>query len=219
MRELLDDVTAGEVAPGELLPREVDLVERFNVSRGVVRECLRGLEERGIVRVKHGVGATVNEPYDWDVLDPDVIDALLRSPHAGALEAEASECQRLLEVEAAGLAAKRARDVDLTALKDALVRMAGAADRAARVPTAVDRFHEADIDFHRALVRAADNRAIGRISEPLHRALAVAARRRGHDSALDDAIADDHRILTAVEAGNADDAGEAMAAHLGGAGA
>jgi DNA-binding FadR family transcriptional regulator len=219
MRELLDDVVAGQVAPGELLQREVDLQNRFKVSRGVVRECLRGLEERGIVRVKHGVGATVNEPYDWDVLDPEVIDAMLQSPHAGKLQAEASECQRLLEVEAASLAAKRAQDEDLTALKGALERMVGAAERAAEVPAAVDRFYEADIDFHRAVVRAAGNRAIGRTSEPLHRALAVATRGRGDDSALAGAIAEHRRILSAIEAGNADGAREAMAAHLADAGA
>jgi GntR family transcriptional repressor for pyruvate dehydrogenase complex len=219
MRELLDDVFAGQVAPGERLQREVDLKDRFKVSRGVVRECLRGLEERGIVRVKHGVGATVNDPYDWDVLDPEVIDAMLQSPHAEALEAEASECQRLLEVEAAGLAAERRQGEDLDALNDALERMDAAAERAAQVPAAVDRFYEADIDFHRAVVRAAGNRAIGRTSEPLHRALAVAARRRGGDSALEDAITAHRRILTAVEAGNADDARKAMAAHLADAGA
>src|SRR5918999_39849 len=132
MRELLDDIVGGAVPPGEMLPREVDLVERFGVSRGVVRECIRGLEERGVVRVKHGRGATVTEPPDWDVFDPDVLEALLRSPDGDALEAEAIECQRLLEVEAAGLAAQRARDEDLAALTDAVARMKGAAGHAAR---------------------------------------------------------------------------------------
>jgi DNA-binding FadR family transcriptional regulator len=214
MRELLDDVAAGRFAPGEMLPREVDLVERFKISRGVVRECLRGLEERGIVRVKHGRGATVNEPSEWDVFDPDVLEAMLRSPHGDEVEAEAIECQRLLEVEAAGRAAERARENDLDALNGALERMAGAAEHAVRVPAAVDRFHEAHMDFHRAVVQAAGNRAIGRMSGPLHRALAIAARHRGQDSELERAIGEHQRIVTAVAAGDADAARAAMAAHL-----
>jgi GntR family transcriptional regulator, galactonate operon transcriptional repressor len=214
MRELLDDIVAGAVAPGEMLPREVDLVERFQVSRGVVRECLRGLEERGVVRVKHGRGATVTEPQEWEVFDPDVLEAMLRSPHGDALEEEAIECQRLLEIEAAGLAAERARDEDLAALTAAIDRLAEADDHAARVPAAVDRFHDADLDFHRAIVRASGNRAIGRLSAPLHRALAVAARRRADVPGPDDAVGAHRRILSAVAAGNADAAREAMGAHL-----
>jgi DNA-binding GntR family transcriptional regulator len=60
MRALLADIVSGALAPeGEAL-READIVERFGVSRGVARECVRGLEERGLVSVKPGRGATVN---------------------------------------------------------------------------------------------------------------------------------------------------------------
>ena len=50
---------------GSLLPRETDLAERFGISRGVVREVLRGLEERGVVTVRHGHGAIVNGQDRW----------------------------------------------------------------------------------------------------------------------------------------------------------
>jgi DNA-binding FadR family transcriptional regulator len=49
MRWVLDRVLAGEFPEGALLPREVDLAERFGVSRGVTREVIRALEERGSV--------------------------------------------------------------------------------------------------------------------------------------------------------------------------
>jgi DNA-binding FadR family transcriptional regulator len=214
MRELLEDIVAGDIEPGEMLPRETDLAERFGVSRGVVRECLRGLEERGVVRVKHGRGATVTEPADWDVFDPDVLEVILVSPQGAALEAEAVECQRLLEVEAAGLAAERAQERDLTAMRGAVARMADAAAHAARSDAAVERFYDADLDFHRAVVGASGNRAIGRMSRPLHRALAFAARRRGDISGLPRVVDEHQRILTALAAGDASAARDAMAAHL-----
>jgi DNA-binding FadR family transcriptional regulator len=53
-----------------MLPREVDLAAEFEVSRGVARETIRAMEERGLVSVKHGKGATI-EADDWDVFDPE----------------------------------------------------------------------------------------------------------------------------------------------------
>ncbi|HEY4826977.1 MAG TPA: GntR family transcriptional regulator, partial [Solirubrobacteraceae bacterium] len=75
MAEILNDWP-----PGALLPRETDLAERFGISRGVVREALRGLEERGVVTVRHGHGAIVSEPERWDILDPVVLNAVLAGP-------------------------------------------------------------------------------------------------------------------------------------------
>ena len=51
MRILIGDIASGALGPGEQLPRETDLAAQFGVSRGVARECIRGLEERGLVSV------------------------------------------------------------------------------------------------------------------------------------------------------------------------
>src|SRR5215204_286368 len=48
MRWLLGEIVSGEYEPEELLPPEVVLAERLGVSRGVVREGMRALEERGV---------------------------------------------------------------------------------------------------------------------------------------------------------------------------
>jgi GntR family transcriptional regulator, galactonate operon transcriptional repressor len=92
--------------------------------------------------------------------------------------------------------------------------MADAAGHAARSQAAVERFFDADLDFHRAVVGASGNRAIGRMSLPLHRALGIAARRRGDLSELPRTIAEHRRIVEAVAAGDSPAAREAMAAHL-----
>src|SRR5215218_10543813 len=119
MRVLIADIASGRVAPGEALPREADLAAQFGVSRGVARECLRGLEERGLVRVKHGRGATVNPDDRWNVFDPDVLGALLDGDQGAAILTEYLECRRILEIEAASLAAERATETDLANLSDA----------------------------------------------------------------------------------------------------
>jgi DNA-binding FadR family transcriptional regulator len=60
MRAMLADIASGVLAPGGAALRETDIASQFGVSRGVARECVRGLEERGLVSVKPGRGATVN---------------------------------------------------------------------------------------------------------------------------------------------------------------
>ena len=62
--ELRRAILAGEVADGELLGREPELVERFGVSRPSLREALRILEAEQLITVVRGVrgGVVVNAP-------------------------------------------------------------------------------------------------------------------------------------------------------------
>ena len=211
MRILIEEIVEGEVAPGEMLAREVDLAERFDVSRGVVRETIRGLEERGLVAVKHGRGATVREDAEWDVLDPDVLSAVLAGPGGDQLLAEALECRQNFEPEAAALAAARADSAAVEELTRAQDATAGAATRFGRNDAAAQRYREADNDFHRAVMRASGNRIVARMSEPLHRALAAAGAEDGDPKRR---MAEHDRILEAIANGDAAAARTAMADHL-----
>lgn len=215
MRVLMGDIVAGRVAAGSWLPREADIAAQFGVSRGVARECIRSLEERGMVSVKHGRGATALPLERWDVLDPDVLGALLDSKHGARILAEYLEARRVVEIAAAGLAAERATPADLAALSDAFDRMASAAERAAHSRAAEDLYQEADIAFHRALIDATGNRAFGSIVEPIHRALTAARRPLARpELRLERGLPEHQRILTAVARGDVDEAREAMRAHL-----
>jgi DNA-binding FadR family transcriptional regulator len=215
MRVLLEDVVNGRVAIGGWLPREADLAVQFSVSRGVARECVRGLEERGIVAVKHGRGATVQPEERWNVLDPDVLRALLDSDRGAEILGEYLESRRILEIAAAGLAAERADQSHLTALSDAFERMAATAARAVDSPAAEELYHEADIAFHRALIDAAGNRALGSMTEPIHRALIMARRPLARPEArLERSLPEHRRILAAVAQADPEGAREAMREHL-----
>jgi DNA-binding FadR family transcriptional regulator len=160
MRLLIADIVSGVRPAGDMLPREVDLAAEFDVSRGVARETIRAMEERGLISVKHGRGATINESDEWVVFDPDVLAATLDSERGSEVLAEYLEWRRVLEVEAAGLAAERAAKRDVQHLAAAMARME---ETAARPPshTAEERFHEADFAFHQALIAATGNRALG----------------------------------------------------------
>ncbi len=215
MQVLLSDIVAGRLAAGTSLPRETDLAAQFRVSRGVARECVRGLEERGLVTVKHGRGATVCPREVWDLFNPEVLEAVLEGDGGAAVLGEYLECRRLLEIEAAALAAERARESDLAALSDALERMKAAAERAPDNTAAESLYHQADIDFHHAVIAATGNRALGRMTEPIHRALAMARRPLARPGLrIARSIPEHRRILTAIAAGDAAEARAAMHAHL-----
>jgi GntR family transcriptional repressor for pyruvate dehydrogenase complex len=105
LQRLIALIVEGTYRPADKLPREEVLAERYFVSRGIVRECLRALEDRGLVAVRHGVGAFVAAREQWAVVQPDVLAALLRTPAAARLLPEILDFQRVLEVEAARHAA------------------------------------------------------------------------------------------------------------------
>jgi GntR family transcriptional repressor for pyruvate dehydrogenase complex len=215
MQALVADIVAGALAEGDRLPTETELAERFGVSRGVAREGLRSLEERGLVTVKHGSGATVRPATDWDMFNPEVISAVLASDRGTQLLGDYLECRRLLEIEAAGLAARRATRAHLVALSEALERMTAAATQSAGAPSAEDRFHAADVAFHRAVIQATGNHALGRMTEPVHRALAAARRPLARpELRVERSLPEHRRILAAIAEGDADAARAAMRDHL-----
>src|SRR5580658_7923454 len=59
--QLTEAITSRRLPPGKLLPLERDLGEQFKVSRTVVREAVRSLAARGLVRVTAGRGVEVIE--------------------------------------------------------------------------------------------------------------------------------------------------------------
>lgn len=215
MRVLLEDIANGTLKPGERVARESDLATQFGVSRGVVRECLRGLEERGMITVRQGSGARVNPRASWNVLDPDVLAVLLNSDSGVTALFELLECRRVIEVEAAGLAAQRATGANLTRLSEALARMVAAAERAHRSTSAEELFHSADIDFHQAVFEASGNRALLRIVQPIQRTLIDARRPLARPEKRFELALPEHKaILSAIASRDADGAREAMRSHL-----
>jgi GntR family transcriptional repressor for pyruvate dehydrogenase complex len=215
MRVLLGDITGGAVAEGARLPTLTELAAQFQVSTGVIRECQRALAERGLLSVRHGRRAIVRPEEDWDVFDPDVLTALVRGDRAAHVLGEYLESRRLLEVEAAGLAAERATPTAVERLSDAFDAMRDAAERARTNAAAEPLYEQADIDFHRAIIRAAGNRPLARMAEPIHRALtATFAALARPQTRFERGLPEHARILEAIRAGDSAAARLAMRQHL-----
>lgn len=63
-------IVRGDVSPAAPLPAEGVLMGQFGVSRAVVREALRSLEQRGLVTMRQGRRTVVAAREAWDVLGP-----------------------------------------------------------------------------------------------------------------------------------------------------
>ena len=113
--ELLDRIIAGEFPPGTLVPGELELSARHEVSRMTVREAMKTLEAQRILSVERGRGTFVNPLNQWASLE-----AVLRAASEGTKDAAAAvqliELRRMLETGACELAAERISDDELTTL-------------------------------------------------------------------------------------------------------
>jgi DNA-binding FadR family transcriptional regulator len=177
---LLGRIAAGTYPAGAMLPKEQELAASLDVSRGVVRECIRALEERGVVRVRHGRGATVLPARAWDVLDPDVFAAVHGAPGGRRLVGEAVEARAIVLGEAAALAASRGR-------VDVLRTLSAAVDTLETAPDSL--VDAAALEFERALAEASGNRLLARVAVALAEAAGGTAALDGGQRGVVDAIA------------------------------
>ena len=205
---LVPMIASGELAPGSLLPTEPEMSTRFGVSRSVVREALRVLGEKGLIEVRHGSGTRVTTPERWDALDPSILGVLRGRGASATVLRDLLEARTIIECEVAALAAARRGPADLAAVEAALGVMRSAV---ADPP----RFVTGDSAFHVALLHAAGNRVLERMTQPMHELLSYAQQLTDAiPGVLGRALADHEAIAAAVARGDAPAARDAMRAHL-----
>ncbi len=202
-REIADalmlDVITGRFPQSGWLPGASQLERRFGVSRGVIREAIRALEERRLVETVAGRGPVVLPDDRWDLLNVDVLEATLRSRRDPALLGETLEAFRLIEVQAGALAVRRARHGDLGLLEGCLRRMERASGSGRRLPGADDPFVDAQASLHATLVHVAGNRLLVVMAAPL--GVVLAALRHDWAPQREAAALRDHqRIVAALRA-------------------
>jgi GntR family transcriptional regulator, transcriptional repressor for pyruvate dehydrogenase complex len=208
---IISAVAAGEHVPGGRLPPEDELARRYSVSRLTLREGVKVLRDKGVLRVEQGRGTFVNPPGEWSVLDPELLAARSAiGAEAGVLATKLTEARRVVEVGVAELAAARRTDADLDRMAEAISRM-----REANARDDVGAFSVADVAFHDALNRAADNPFLSALFEPI--ATLVHEVRRSTSASRQRrvaAIGEHERILAAVTAGSPAQAWAAASEHL-----
>jgi len=147
VQQIEESIVKGDLKPGDQLPAERELAQRFGVSRTAVREAVKALREKGLVEAYSGRGTFITDGTTQAVRQSLDLMVKIGQPEGST---HLAEVRAILEPEIAALAALRIQDTELATMREAVNVM----DRAGRDPQA---YIEADLDFHLALAEGAAN--------------------------------------------------------------
>ena len=195
VNELGKAIVGGTYRSGDLLPGDIDLAGRFDVSRTVLREAMKTLSAKGMVTPKARVGTRVTEATRWNLFDSDVLIWHLENGVNERFVGHLSEMRLAFEPVAAKLAALNATPMDLEALADATDAMKLAATR--------EEFAIADLNFHMAMLTASKNPFMMSVGSLIEAALLTSFRLSspmGEPEKLKASTAAHQAIFTAIAA-------------------
>ena len=141
-------IASGTLKPGQQLPSERNLQAQLGVSRLPLREALARLQALGLIRIRHGKGAFVEESVSPTALS-DVLITFF--PHSSTDKLrDLVEARSLLEGEISALASQKATDENLGELEAFMTSSADAA-------IDPEKFADLDYSFHHQLATLAGN--------------------------------------------------------------
>jgi DNA-binding FadR family transcriptional regulator len=207
--ELVELIVTGQIAQGQLLPPEGPLSEHFGVSRTIIRESVKRLEEKGLVVVAQGRGTQVTRSGGWNVLDPIVLSALIDNDESLGILDELTVVRGSLEAAMAGAVAAKRTAEELTRLEHALAAM-----REARHES--DSFQQADVVFHFTVMELSANRLAENITKRLYRRALESTRYRGigYEDAFASTIDEHALVVDAIARQDVEAAERAMRTHI-----
>jgi GntR family transcriptional repressor for pyruvate dehydrogenase complex len=200
---LLDQIRDRLLTPGDVLPPERELVRSYGVGRSSVREALRMLESQGLIESR-GDGAfavsNLRNPFNQS------LDLLLRIDQASY--ANLFEVRRILEGEAAALAASRRKAAHLRAMESVVSDMDDAL-------SSEQRFIAADLAFHMAVAEASGNPVLVHLMHAIRELLQRSLSSSYHIPGSPERAIEMHRlILEAVAERRPEDARQRMQEHV-----
>ena len=140
-------IEQGQWKVGEKLPPEMELMDKFGVSRNTLREAIRALVHAGLLETKQGSGTLVRST--------SVLGAALKRHVKKSTMMETLEVRFALEKQAAKMAAERRTEGDLAKLEASVSETKVASEK-----EDIDQFITSDIEFHKAIVQASGNQLL-----------------------------------------------------------
>jgi DNA-binding FadR family transcriptional regulator len=201
-------IRSGELKPGDAMPSERALMERFGVGRPAVREAMQSLQNQGLISINQGERSRVKELSAATVFDQsdDVARLLLDSAPAN-LE-HLKEARRMFELGIVKVAAENADDDDIADLRALLAEQRGYLDNP-------KKFIETDMRFHTRIAEITDNPIIVATAAAMLRWLLEYHTSLLHWSGKEKVTLREHgRIIDRIEAKDAEKAAIEMQRHL-----
>lgn len=216
VQQIQAHILSGQLQPGDRLPAERDLAQQLGVSRTVIREAFKTLENKGMVQTLTGSGTYVSE-MDGEIVSDSI--GLLMQQRGSSFE-HLFELRRVLEVEIAGMAAERRTEQDLLLLEQSIRDMQEPLDLLSENPDRSEELIEAHVKadwvFHKRLAVATQNPLFQLILEPIDNQLLDFRIQQalGLTRAMEAGIEDHREILAGVRARDASTCRELMRKHL-----
>lgn len=153
-------IVAGRFTAGDALPAEPLLCSELGVSRTVVREAVKSLVAKGLLRTGPKVGTRVQPAEAWNWFDADLVAWQSKAGVTRDFLRDLQELRGIVEPAGVRLAAQRASAKDFAELEAALAGMTHAVEQGGD-------YVANDLRFHQGLLRASGNRMLMQMSQAL----------------------------------------------------
>jgi GntR family transcriptional regulator, galactonate operon transcriptional repressor len=148
------DIASGVWKPGQTLPTEPEIAHRLGAGRNAVREAVKILAAKGLVRTERRAGTIVRPEFCWNLLDPEMLNWILSAlANRDHLLDELSELRSIIEPAVAALAATHASAIET-------LRISEAYDQMERLRDEIQKAIDAEVAFHELLFKATHNRLL-----------------------------------------------------------
>lgn len=204
--DVVDRIVRGVLVPGTTLPNEAGLCEYYDVSRPVIREALKVVEQKGLISIRQGDGTTVLPNDEWFLLDADVLRISLDMDDGGTLRGDVLTLRRDLEMAMVERSVKRLSLSDFTEL-DRLLDLMDAATEWQDVQDLDDKAHRL---IHRASGNNVARAIVFQLVNQVRSINALYFTREDYD----ESIASLRRVRDHLVAGNGEAAAAAMGEHI-----
>jgi len=176
VEELGQRIVQGRYQAQDVLPTEDQLCEELSVSRGVLREATKVLTQKGLIQTRPRVGTQVLPRDHWNLFDSDVLLWRLQVEDKFTFLKTVTEVRRIIESEAARLAASRASLAEVENIKLLMGQMVEILSDDANY--VYEKYLDIDMAFHNSILKACHNDLLSQISSTMREAVHQA---REHD--------------------------------------
>lgn len=205
-RRIKKQISDGALVPGEKLPAERDMAQRFRTSRVSVREAYRSLEELGLLSIRRGAegGAFIRDLDHGPMMRS--LSLMLRL--GKTTNEEITEARLLVEPPIARLAARRARPEDVERLQYVVRQQETALQRRGN-------YGPFDLQFHRSVAECARNLPLKVLMDALSDLTVEVVAGLNLSTGTQHQVCDSHRLIAdAIEQRDEEAASRLMLKHV-----
>jgi len=161
MNLVTDYLLSRKLKPGDKLPTEAELAQRFGVGRNSVREAMKMLSSLGVVEIRRGVGTFIPETMSDSVVNPIILGLVFEQGTSRDL----IELRLYLDTCVAELVMKKATRDDLKRLEDVNLRLKVAAEKSPKDSRAL---RDLDLDFHLTMLETTGNNLLFKLGKAIY---------------------------------------------------